>query len=74
MSHTFNEYAIGKSMTMQAPLQCAYGNARTPGSLLDRWISSRQQLPHLIFKTLYELFFIHQNRLSLDHSGSTGWN
>jgi hypothetical protein len=65
ISHPLNQFAIRKSMTMQAPLQRAHGNAHTPGSLPDRWITSRQQFPHRVFKALYELSFIHQNRFFL---------
>jgi hypothetical protein len=65
ISHTLNQFAIRKSMTMQAPLQRAHGNAHTPSSLLDRWITSRQQFPQRVFKAPYELSFIHQRHLFL---------
>jgi len=74
MSHTLNQLAISTSITMQAPLQRAHGNAHTPGALLDRWMSSRQQRPHLVFKAPYELSFIHRHRLFHGYSGSARRN
>jgi hypothetical protein len=74
MSHTLNNCAISQSIAMQAPLQRPHGNAHTPGALLDRWISSRQQRPHLVFKALYELSFIHRHRLFHGYSGGAGRN